>query len=488
MSSIHRARLLSKHVNRAFEPLSYLVGPEQFRAIVELNRFYNPTGGPVRKLATYFASDGAYGVTVAHSSQSDLDLVIRKHTGMPSLETNIRESLFGGGKGASFNDTWLSTLGEGVERALGALVNLYGPDQLYGTRRELIERGFACLAPQDCPLFADEQYDDAAFYYQRFTDDSVLTWLPGHRLRSAEPILVPAQLIDLLHLGPPNEAQIGYGHSGGLSCHIDREHALFHGITELFERDAVNLRWYCGIPPEEIDLDVINRPDLRRLAHDLDRQPGRMRYLQHALDIPEIPVVTTVRYDDWLNSFAYTAGGGVDTDIEVAIVKALTEFGQSERTIKLALMSPERAVSRAVDEMFGIAPDSRLELLTLFVQVIGYYGHRANRSKFDWYLNENPVRPLSELPRDVETDMTVRLSRLETILDRHGIDPIVFDFTPPGCEQLVLFKVFIPEITQPFLQSKPMLGHPRFAEIAARFGNKPDFAFEDFIRDPLPYP
>jgi ribosomal protein S12 methylthiotransferase accessory factor len=483
--------LRSIHVNRGYEALAYQTNSASRASIEDMISLYNATGGPVRKVASYLGPGGGFHVNVGHCAHYELDHVIQKMTGMPSLDTGARNTLFGGGKGYSLNDMMLSSLGEGVERALGALAYFLGrAEPIFGTRRELVGKGYSCLSPEECPLFAPEQYETPGFMYERFTNDVMLGWLKGERLISGDEVWVPAQLVELLHLGPPSEGSVGYSQSGGLSCHIDRDHALFHGITELFERDAVNLRWYLKIPPDEIDLDQTPvDPETAALIADLQGQPGRMRYLHHSLDIPEIPVITAIRLDPWLRSFSYSAGGGVDTDSETSLLKALTEFGQSERTIRMAVLSPQRAVSGAVDEMFGVEADAPLDRLTLFVQVIGYYGHPANHHKLDWYLDHNPALALSAMPHvDPSTSMSQRLTDLKTVLERHEIDPIIFDFSPPDTDQLVLFKAYIPEITQPFLQSRPMLGHPRFATVAASHGGNDNLEYQDLNPDPLPYP
>lgn len=50
-------------------------------------------------------------------------------------------------------------------------------------------------------------------------------------------------------------------------------------------------------------------------------------------------------------------------------------------------------------------------------------------------------------------------------LQGHGIDPIVLDYSHPDWRQLSVIKLYVPELTTPFLQSRPMLGHHRLAEL-----------------------
>jgi ribosomal protein S12 methylthiotransferase accessory factor len=279
---------------------------------------------------------------------------------------------------------------------------------------------------------------------------------------------------------------IGYSVSGGLSCHVSEQDALFHGITEVIERDQVNLRWYCRIPPEELVVDA--PPDdhrLRTLLEDIASLPGDVRFYSHSLDFPEVPVITAVQMDEWLTRLAWNAGGGVGIDGEAALYGAITEFCQAERTMRMSVLAPQRSVSEAVAAMFDIAEDADASQMTLFFQAIGFYGHRVNQPKLDWYIKDNPQTTLAELPLRRPRSAADRLAHLDAVLARKGIDPIVFDFTPDAMDALRLMKVCIPELTFAFLQSKPMLGHPRFAQVMEEL----DLPFSgEFNPDPLPYP
>jgi ribosomal protein S12 methylthiotransferase accessory factor len=286
----------------------------------------------------------------------------------------------------------------------------------------------------------------------------------------------------------PGENLIGYSASGGLSSHTSRTEAIYHGITELIERDAVNLRWYCGLPPEHLVLDEpIRDPHVRKLHEQAARLPGELDYYSHIVDIPEVPVLTAMKVDPWLTRCSYYSGGGADLDIDRTIHKTVNEFGQSQRTIQLSLMAPDRIFSRGVMRMFDIGPDEPLSKITVFFKVIAYYGHRQNAAKLDWYLHANN-KPLlySEMPRVPNEN---KYDVLLDVLRAHNLDPIVFDMTPPGLNTLNIVKVFMPELTQPFLQSKPILGHPRFRHARSLLGiDDQELGYDELVTDPLPYP
>jgi ribosomal protein S12 methylthiotransferase accessory factor len=479
--------LTSTHVTRGSEAFAYRLDGRSHRSFSDLMSLYHPIAGPIRKVVTYFGSGGSFRINVGHSEYYDLDAVYQKLTGVPSLETGTEGTLFGGGKGFSINDMFASSLGEAVERVVGSLaIHLGRADQILGTARDLERQGMRPLLPEEMPLFSAEQYATPGFLYAPFTEDTRLSWMEGRRLRSGEAVWVPAQLVEMLHVFHPEEAMIGYSVSGGLSCHVSEEDALFHGITEVIERDQVNLCWYSRITPSQLVVDrEPDDPRLRVLLEDVAALPGDVRFYSHSVDFPEVPVVTAVQMDDWLKRLAWNGGGGVGIDGEAALYGAISEFCQAERTMRMSVLAPERSVSEAVAAMFDIAEHADAEQMTLFFQAIGYYGHRVNQHKLDWYIRDNPTAGLSELPLCRPGTATERLAHVDEVLAARGIDPIVFDFTPDGMDALRLMKVFIPELTYAFLQSKPMFAHPRFTEVPEALGLPVP---EELNRDPLPYP
>jgi hypothetical protein len=75
-----------------------------------------------------------------------------------------------------------------------------------------------------------------------------------------------------------------------------------------------------------------------------------------------------------------------------------------------------------------------------------------------------------------------RLTGLLGELAGHGIDPIVLDYSHPQWRRLSIVKVWIPEVTTPFLQSRPMLGHPLLRNLREGLVQPNGWVM------PLPYP
>jgi ribosomal protein S12 methylthiotransferase accessory factor len=202
-----------------------------------------------------------------------------------------------------------------------------------------------------------------------------------------------------------------------------------------------------------------------------------------------VPVVTAVQLVPWANRDAYYAGGGADLDIESALVKALTEFTQSERVAKLTQIAPDRNFAESARQIFDLDADAPASKIDRFLQVIAYYGYRQNREKLRWYLEGGDEVLLSDLPRSPQTTVEAKLDTLLDVLSRRNIDPIAFDLTPPQLNHVKLMKVFVTELTQPFVQSRPYLGHPRFALAPVWTGRRDaPLRYEELNADPLPYP
>lgn len=483
--------LKSTYINGSVEALSYRLEEELFKSLTDLCFVYNPNTGPVRKVVSYFGGVTSIPNQVGHSEYYNLDYIFRRITGLNSMNTGIQRTLFAGGKGAHLPDMFISSISETIERVLGSLFFFTCMEKLvFGSYRGLSAEGFNCLAPEEMALFAPEQYAESSFIYTPFTKNSLLGWIEGQRLLSGKKVLVPAQLVMLFYSMHPQEDLIGYATSGGLSSHINKEEALYHGITELIERDAINIRWISKIPPLVINFDCdLNSEVLRHILGLIEEIPNQVLFHLHTVDIREVAVVTAIQLRKELKRYAYYPGGGADIDIEVALAKALNEFAQSERPLKVALYAPKRSLSQAVSRMFTIGPDDPVSKINIFFKVVAYYGYPKNIGKLEWYLRGSERIFMSSFKRSHFANSQSKLLALKKILAKHKLDPIIFDFTPKDLNQISLVKTFIPELTQPFLHTHPYLGNARFYEMPKKLGYLDKrLAYGDLLHDPLPYP
>lgn len=470
--------------------MRYRMSDKELDGLHDLLRFYGPYG-PLRRMVTYYPAGGSLPLYSGHVTSFSYDYICRKILNLTGFAADLNRNLYAGGKGASLFDMFASSLSESIERGLGMLEGFRQVTNIvYGTRRELSDQGYRCLGPEDLQIFAPEQFARPDFPYVPFTDDTFMGWQKGHRLRSGEPTWVPAQLVAIyyppLH---PEEQYIGYSSSGGLASHIGEKEAILHGIQEIFERDAVNLHWYCKMPPAIVEFDRPPSPDLGRLLRVTGSFPAQPRFYVHQLDFPEIVVCTSVQYQDQFTRYKYFAGGGVGTDVDSCLYSAMAEFGQAMTPLGIALAAPEWIISRSMDRMFGVDRDVEQHELNVFIKILSYYGYKENFERIRWYVDTPRRVPLSSLPALRHQSFDEQWDHQMAMLDRHGIDPIVFDFTPVQLDSVRVMKVFIPELSPPFLPSMPMLGNRRYYELPERLGFADHrLSYEELNTDPMPYP
>ena len=303
----------------------------QYRAV---GRLYNRLLGPVTSLNVLrpdILDLGLYSSSCGHSALGSL---------LPDfkVKTGIADNILipGGGKGPTMRQPMLGGLGEIAERLLSVLHFGTMLDRLkLATHEQLVAQGVLALGPGEIPLFAPEQYASPDFGYARFTPETTLRWMEGTDLLSGKTVLVPAQLIHIYYNHHPGEAQIGYPTTGGLAFHTDPRLAILHGIYEYVERDAINIAWYCRLPPPRIEVDLASF--LKHQGFPFGRMTTpclpKVDVFLNTLDV-DWPVLTAVAIDAWREERAFLGGGGASFSRDRALMQAVFELGQSRTALK----------------------------------------------------------------------------------------------------------------------------------------------------------
>ncbi len=468
----------------------YMLDADLSRGLDQLHGFYYPRG-PIKKVTSYLRASGAIPMLAGHCEYYDFDHMAQNIIGHPSYQTQVKSTIFGGGKGADLPTMMASSLGEIVERVIGSF-SFFGHDESlrYGTRTEMERNGFRCIEPSRMRWFAEEQLASPDFRYAAFTDDSFLGWVEGRRLLGdREPVWFPAQLVLPFYMPHPDENLIGYGTSGGLAAHVTTDLAVYHGISELIERDAVNLHWNCGRAPLKIEIDRLPRPGrLRRALEAALKVPDRLTLYLHPTDITEFHVVTAVGFVGGFDQYAYVSGGGGGLDIEEAILSALGEYAQAETSYRLSLFAPDWKFSERLKDMFGVEEDTPVEKFEIFFKILAHYGYRSHRKKLDWYLNGGESVKLSDLMGAKDKKKNDKEMIME-ISEKYDLDPVFFDFTGRDDSSVRLTKVVCPILTPPYLHSIPYFGPERYYVLPKKLGwSERELTFADLTPDPMPYP
>lgn len=474
------ARLAATYLNERIELLDGLYEPDRQAEIDAVSRLYNRLIGPVTSLILFrpeILDLPFYSSSCHHSSVGSLVSDLR-------IKTGVADAVVfpGGGKGRRMASSALGGLGEVAERLLGALHSQTMVDQvLYGSYVDLMRRGYAPLSPEQLPLFSAEQYASPRFPYAPFGPDTVLGWIEGRDLLSDEPVLVPAQLVLVYYGLRRSEARIGYPTSGGLAFHSDQRRAVLHGLYEVVERDAINVRWYCRLPPPSVDVDLADM-----LARDLHLRPGRLstpsidrvRIYLNTLDVP-IPVFSAVAIDRARRDQALMMGGGASSRREQALEQALFELGQCRTALKFEKTLHAKTV----------APDTTVLDMDDFFDALVYYGHAENLPRLSWFTGTPASVAWAAVPSfefdSPEEEFAAALRWLEPL----GLRPIVLDLSAACWQGAAVTKVFVPGLTQASVPSHPFLGHPRFYQLPLHLGLAERLLrFADLNTDPPPFP
>jgi ribosomal protein S12 methylthiotransferase accessory factor len=472
--------LAATYLNQSIELLDAVYGADRNAQYQSLPRLYNLVIGPLTSVNSYrpgLLDLPMYGSSSNHVPIGSLlrDLMTKNSQILDTQQIPC------GGKGFIMQQAFLGTLGEIAERVL-AVLHWGGTleDFEFATYEELCRQGRAALGPEHIQLFAEEQYATPNFAYARFRPDTPLTWVQGTDLLTGDPVLVPAQLVIFFWKPKRREARIGYATTGGLAFHTRRRQAILHGIYENVERDAVNLRWYCRLPPPivTVDLDEFQRRDLG-LFRSRSATPflGPIQVFLNTVDIP-FPVFTVIALDRSRQAHAFLAGGGAWATKERALLQALGEIGQMRTGLRLA-----------GEAWAHIRADSDVSELTDFFYAPVYYGYEKNLRRLSWYMRGSEELPWQAVPSMAEEDEDGQYHAVMDLLRAAGIHPVLLDFSAACWPGMSVTKVFTPQLTQAHIPSHPCLGHPRYSEIPWRLGvSDHRLGFDELNPDPLPFP
>ena len=483
-------KLRSTYVNSHQEILPNVMSEKEGRAIREMLSWYFPNG-PIRYSTIHNGGTGVSQTVAINSSHWNTDQVIRQVVGLPSIDWALNNSVLAGGKGFDLASSFLSDLGESIERMSGAFAFFKEDLEICaGSYNYLQQIGRNAIAPEELPLFANEQYGSPDFFFQPFTRDTEFNWIKGRRLIRQEDVWIPLQLVLFFYIPSIKETPIGYSSSSGMASHVDEALAIIAGVTELVERDALVGSWYADIPLSRIEIDIpFTSKKNNRILDSIKSLVGDVSFYLHDVGFPEFPCISATQILPYYNKYAYHAGAASALDGEEAFIQALVEYGQSELQLKCAMLAPQRRWKKGVDVIFDASPDKPLAEMRTFLENMGYYGHAENIGRLkEFFYSENSVA-LSELPKVKSKRSEEQLEYLKDILQQYNIDPIIIDCTHEQMSYVKVVKVFIPELVQPHVSAYPYLGHPRLYELPMKMGLRDEpLTFKELKPGPVPFP
>jgi oxazoline/thiazoline synthase len=344
---------------------------------------------------------------------------------LDSLRATMRAE--NGGKGSTAAHARTSALCEALERYSGE----YRGDEAR-IRASLRSLGPEGIHPNDCMLFDERQYRDAAAWNatcsplhivcEPFDPDEVMDWTPLWSMtRQHHRFLPTAALYYGAPSGPgPRAVRADSNGSAAGSC---LEDAVLQGLLEVVERDAVALWWYNRIRVPGIDLNAFSEPWFEQVR-EIHRELGREVW---ALDV--------------------TADGGIPT----AVALSRRTSGPSEDIIFGfgAHLDPCVALRRALAELNQMMP------MLVDADAGGQYGcddpdalrwwRMATVAEHTYLLPDPrlPARRPTNVPNTTSGDLYEDVETLRSRLESVGLEVLILDQTRPDVG-LPVVKTVIP--------------------------------------------
>lgn len=179
----------------------------------------------------------------------------------------------------------------------------------------------------------------------RLNGEDKISWIEALNLISGERFLVPWSLVGLDHrLNPPNFNNAFYVTSDGLASGNSRGEAIFHGICELIERDALASWQFAGndeIRRSQLTVTGDEDPRLPVILEAISASNTSLRVYEMRTDtgIPCVIAILDATSRQSTAAASATCGGcGCHPSFGHAIVKAITEAAQA----RLALVAGAR--------------------------------------------------------------------------------------------------------------------------------------------------
>jgi ribosomal protein S12 methylthiotransferase accessory factor len=251
--------------------------------------------------------------------------------------------------------------------------------------------------------------------------DMAIPWVEGYDLIRREEVMVPAS--GVFHPMPPNYPQLFRTNTNGLASGNVLEEAVFHGLSEVIERDAwslVEAAKRTGPRVTEVEdglaaglIEKFAAAEVNVLIKDITSDVG-------------VPTIAAASDDLRLKDPALlTIGMGTHTSAQVAVLRALTEVAQSRLT-----------------QIHGAREDTTT---ADFRRQIGY--DRTKRLNRHWF-GDSETRPFSEIKSQDSEDFLDDINLMLKRLEEAGMDrAIVVDLTREEIGVPVV-RVMVPGLEQ----------------------------------------
>jgi ribosomal protein S12 methylthiotransferase accessory factor len=165
----------------------------------------------------------------------------------------------------------------------------------------------------------------------------VIDYVPVRQAWDGCPTSLPRVLVDLAYTPPVGEPLVALAISTGLAFHPQLDVALWKGLAEVIERDAMMIMWWTRSSPRELDLEAPVPAAIRERRHRLARVGIRPRLFEITTDL-RFPTVFCVL--EGRSYPRFTVGASTSESLERAMCKAIDEAVGVRLTVQQPIELP----------------------------------------------------------------------------------------------------------------------------------------------------
>jgi thioglycine synthase len=296
---------------------------------------------------------------------------------------------------------------------------------------EAFERYSAEISKEDASKFQagtypemEEAIDPETLILPPLTYESQKTrldWVKAVEVNHEQDYLVPANAIYHPYL-PVNGSVIFKSNTNGLASGNQIEEAVYHGITEVIERDAWSIFEAKKEPKSEVNCIGIENPLIRDMLDKFKQARINVKLLDLTADI-NITTMAAVSDDTVLKDPALLSlGVGTHLNPEVAVIRALTEVAQSRAT-----------------QIHGTREDTNR---AVFMRKAGY--DRMKRINKHWFSDDHKLIDITDLKDQSKVSFKEDIETCLKILDKNGFDKVYYMDLTRSQVKIPVARVIIP--------------------------------------------
>nr|WP_319374229.1 YcaO-related McrA-glycine thioamidation protein [uncultured Methanobacterium sp.] len=253
-------------------------------------------------------------------------------------------------------------------------------------------------------------------------DKTDIDWVKAINAKNDVEYLVPANAVYHPYQSTTNGNSLFKSSTNGLASGNVLEEAVFHGITEVVERDAWSIFEALRQPKREVNCEGTENPLINDVLSKFRKAGVDVKLVDLTADV-EITTMAAVSDDTVLKDPALlTLGVGTHLDPEVAALRALTEVAQSRAT-----------------QIHGTREDTTR---AVFMRKAGY--QRMKRINKHWFGEFKDSVDISDIKSKAKKSFKDDIETSLKLLDKCGFSNVLYtDLTRPEI-QIPVVRVVIP--------------------------------------------